>query len=64
MSEIPFGGFKKKSYSTYLSYLPKEKAMFSLKMNKDAKGGFAELLKTEKCGQFSVNISNPGITKG
>ena len=64
MPEIPFGSFEKKLYSTYLSYLPKEKAMFSLKMNKDARGSFTELLKTEKCGQFSVNISNPGITKG
>ena len=62
--EIPFGSFGKKLYSTYLSYLPKEKASFSLKMNVDNRGSFTELLKTEKCGQFSVNISNPGITKG
>ena len=62
--EIPFGSFEKKLYSTYLSYLPKEKAAFELKMNVDARGSFTELLKTEKCGQFSVNISNPGITKG
>ncbi len=62
--EIPSGSFAKKLYSTYLSYLPKEKASFELKMNVDARGSFTELLKTEKCGQFSVNISKPGITKG
>jgi len=64
MPEIPGGSFAKKLYSTYLSYLPKEKASFPLKMNVDARGSFTELLKTEKCGQFSVNISKPGITKG
>ena len=64
MPEIPEGSFAKKLYSTYLSYLPKEKAIFSLKMNEDARGSFTELLKTENCGQFSVNISKPGITKG
>ena len=64
MPEIPDGSFAKKLYSTYLSYLPKEKVSFPLKMNKDTRGSFTELLKTEKCGQFSVNISNPGITKG
>ena len=64
MPEIPDGSFAKKLYSTYLSYLPKEKAAFSLKMNVDDRGSFTELLKTEKCGQFSVNISKPGITKG
>ena len=64
MPEIPYNSFAKKLYSTYLSYLPKEKASFSLKMNEDARGSFTELLKTEKCGQFSVNISKPGITKG
>ena len=64
MPEIPEGSFAKKLYSTYLSYLPREKAVFSLKMNEDARGSFTELLKTEKCGQFSVNISKPGITKG
>ena len=64
MPEIPFGSFAKKLYSTYLSYLPREKAAFPLKMNEDARGSFTELLKTEKCGQFSVNISKPGITKG
>ena len=62
--EIPVGSFAKKLYSTYLSYLPKEKAAFPLKMNVDARGSFTELLKTEKCGQFSVNISKPGVTKG
>lgn len=64
MPEIPEGSFAKKLYSTYLSYLPKEKIAFSLKMNTDARGSFTELLKTEKCGQFSVNISKPGVTKG
>lgn len=62
--EIPNGSFAKKLYSTYLSYLPKEKASFPLKMNVDARGSFTELLKTQACGQFSVNISKPGITKG
>lgn len=64
MPEIPSNSFAKKLYSTYLSYLPKEKVPFPLKMNEDARGSFTELLKTEKCGQFSVNISKPGITKG
>ena len=62
--EIPNGSFAKKLYSTYLSYLPKEKVAFDLKMNVDARGSFTELLKTEKCGQVSINISKPGITKG
>lgn len=62
--QIPKGSFAKKLYSTYLSYLPKEKTAFDLKMNVDARGSFTELLKTEHCGQFSVNISKPGITKG
>ena len=62
--EIPKGSFAKKLYSTYLSYLPKEKAAFDLKMNVDGRGSFTELLKTEKCGQVSINISKPGITKG
>ena len=62
--EIPEGSFAKKLYSTYLSYLPKEKVLFPLKMNVDQRGSFTELLKTEKNGQFSVNISKPGITKG
>ena len=64
MPEIPAGSFEKKLYSTYLSYLPAHKASFPLKMNVDARGSFTELLKTERCGQFSVNISKPGITKG
>ncbi len=64
MPEIPYNSFAKKLYSTYLSYLPKEKIAIPLKMNTDARGSFTELLKTEKCGQFSVNISKPGITKG
>lgn len=64
MPEIPEGSFAKKLYSTYLSYLPKEKTIFPLRMNQDERGSFTELLKTEKCGQFSVNISKPGITKG
>ena len=62
--EIPENSFAKKLYSTYLSYLSKEKISFPLKMNVDARGSFTELLKTQSCGQFSVNISNPGITKG
>ena len=64
MPEIPFNSFTKKLYSTYLSYLPKEKVAFPLKMNCDDRGSFTELLKTANCGQFSVNISKPGITKG
>lgn len=62
--EIPDNSFAKKLYSTYLSYLPKEKTAFPLKMNVDERGSFTELLKTANCGQFSVNISKPGITKG
>ncbi len=64
MPEIPCGSFAKKLYATYLSYLPEDKAVFDLKMNVDPRGSFTELLKTEKCGQISVNISKPGITKG
>ena len=64
MPEIPNDSFEKKLYSTYLSYLPKEKVSFPLKMNVDARGSFTELLKTVNCGQFSVNVSKPGITKG
>ena len=64
MPEIPEGSFAKKLYSTYLSYLPKEKVAFPLKMNTDNRGSFTELLKTAACGQVSVNISKPGITKG
>ena len=62
--EMPAGSFAKKLYSTYLSYLPASKVAFPLKMNVDARGSFTELLRTEKCGQVSINISKPGITKG
>lgn len=64
LPEIPPDSFAKKLYSTYLSYLPQEKVAFPLKMNVDDRGSFTELLKTRNCGQFSVNISKPGITKG
>lgn len=64
MPEIPSGSLAKKLYSTYLSYLPKEKVAFELKMNKDERGSFTELLHTPNGGQVSVNISKPGITKG
>lgn len=64
MPEIPNDSFAKKLYSTYLSYLPKEKIKYELKMNVDNRGSFTELMKTANCGQFSVNISKPGITKG
>ena len=64
MPEIAAGSFAKKLYSTYLSYLPKDKVAFPLKMNCDARGSFTELLKTANSGQFSVNVSGPGITKG
>lgn len=62
--EIPADSFAKRLFSTYLSYLPKEKAIFDLKMNCDARGSFTELVHTLKCGQVSINISKPGITKG
>ena len=62
--EIPAGSFAKKLYSTYLSYLPKEKVAFPLKMNVDNRGSFTELVHTLNCGQVSINISKPGITKG
>jgi UDP-2-acetamido-2,6-beta-L-arabino-hexul-4-ose reductase len=64
MPKIPRHSLEKKLYSTYLSYLPQEKVAFELKMNVDVRGSFTELLKTLDCGQFSVNISKPGITKG
>lgn len=64
MPEIPEGSFQKKLYSAYLSYLPWEAVRFPLRMNGDERGSFTELLKTESCGQFSVNISKPGVTKG
>lgn len=62
--EIPADSFAKRLYSTFLSYLPKEKAIFELKMNVDNRGSFTELVHTLKCGQVSINISKPGITKG
>lgn len=62
--EIPAGSFAKKLYSTYLSYLPEEKVAFPLKMNVDNRGSFTELVHTLNCGQVSINISKPGITKG
>ena len=62
--DIPNNSFAKKLYSLYLSYLPTDKFKFALKMNCDDRGSFTELLKTVNCGQFSVNISKPGITKG
>lgn len=64
LPEIPKNSFAKKLYSTYLSYLPKESVSFPLKMNIDQRGSFTELIKTKNCGQVSVNISKPGITKG
>ena len=64
LPEIPEGSFEKKLYSTYLSYLPPEKIAFPMKMNVDERGSFTELLKTKNCGQISVNITKPGITKG
>ena len=64
LPEIPEGSFEKKLYSTYLSYLPPEKIAFPLKMNVDERGSFTELLKTKNCGQISVNITKPCITKG
>lgn len=64
MPSIPNNSFAKKLYSTYLSYLPKDKMKYKLKMNIDDRGSFTELMKTIDCGQFSVNISKPGITKG
>ncbi|WP_288903807.1 NAD-dependent epimerase/dehydratase family protein [uncultured Alistipes sp.] len=62
--DIPADSFAKRLYSTYLSYLPKEKAIFDLKMNIDDRGSFTELVHTLNCGQVSINISKPGITKG
>ena len=64
MPSIPAGSFAKKLYSTYLSYLPQDKTVFDLRMNVDPRGSFTELLKTADCGQISINISKPGITKG
>ena len=64
LPDIPEGSFEKKLYSTYLSYLPSDKVAFPLKMNVDERGSFTELLKTASCGQVSVNITKPGVTKG
>ena len=64
MPQMPAGSFTKKLYSTYLSYLPKEKVAYPLKMNVDDRGSFTELVHTLQCGQVSINISKPGITKG
>lgn len=64
MPDIPEDSFEKKLYSTYLSYLPKQEVKYGLRMNTDMRGSFTELLKTAGCGQFSVNISEPGVTKG
>ena len=64
MPSIPPGSFEKKLYSMYLSYLPKERTIFDLKTNRDSRGSFTELLKTQDHGQISVNISGPGMTKG
>ena len=64
MIELPQGSLRYKLMTTYLSYLPKEKAIYDLKMNIDARGSFTELLHTLGCGQVSVNISKPGVTKG
>ena len=62
--EMPSDSFAKRLFSTYLSYLPKDRAVFDLKMNSDRRGSFTELVHTRNCGQVSVNISRPGITKG
>ena len=64
MPKIPNGSFAKKLYSLYLTYLPTEKFKYALKMNVDDRGSFTELVHTEDCGQISINISKPGITKG
>lgn len=64
MPEIPEGSFAKKLYSTYLSYLPPEKMVLDFNSNVDERGSFTEMVKTLNCGQFSVNVSKPGITKG
>lgn len=64
MPEMPAGSFEKKLFSTYLSYLPEDKTIYPFLSKKDERGSFTEILKTEKCGQFSVNVSKPGVTKG
>lgn len=64
MPEMPSGSFEKKLFSTYLSYLPEDKTVYPFLSKKDERGSFTEIFKTEKCGQFSVNVSKPGVTKG
>ena len=64
MPKMPNGSFAKKLYSLYLTYLPKEKFKYAMKMNVDERGSFTELVHTADCGQVSINISKPGITKG
>lgn len=64
MPALPAGSFARKLYATYLSYLPKERVSFPLRMNVDSRGSFTEVLRTADCGQFSVNVSRPGVTKG
>ena len=64
MPKMPEGSFAKKLFSLYLSYLPKESFKYALKMNCDNRGSFTELVHTADCGQVSINISKPGITKG
>ena len=64
MPRMPEGSFAKKLYLLYLTYLPKEKFKYNLQMNVDERGSFTELLHTQDCGQVSINISKPGITKG
>ena len=64
MPKMPNGSFAKKLYSLYLTYLPTEKFKYAMKMNVDNRGSFTELVHTEDCGQVSINISRPGITKG
>ena len=64
MPEMPAGSFEKKLHSMFLSYVPAEEAAYPLKMNVDARGSFTEILKTASCGQISVNVSKPGVTKG
>lgn len=64
MIELPHGSLRYKLMTTYLSYLPREKAIYDLKMHVDARGSFTELMHTLHCGQVSINISKPGVTKG
>ena len=64
MPEIPTGSFAKKLYSAYLSYLPESKVVYNLKSSVDNRGAFTELIRTQNCGQISVNVTKPGITRG